>query len=360
MEIGREDSLTPGPNRTGDPLGTLLRVSNLGVEYRTRRSPLRALDGVSFSVASGETLGLIGESGSGKSTVGKALMRILPSNARVTGGQVFFRDQALLTLGEAALRRLRWRHIAMVFQSTMNALDPMYRAGDQIVEAITTAEPVGRREAWQRAEQLAEAVHISPGRLRDYPHQLSGGMRQRLCIAMALALGADLLIADEPTTALDVITQDSILRLLEELQDAHGTAILLISHDAGVIAETCDRVAVMYAGKIVEQGRTQEIFEQAAHPYTIGLRNAVPDVNSDRPLAPIPGYPPDLSEVLEGCRFVARCPFAEPRCARETPPLIVIGAGHDAACHFPDRAADFRVRGRLPETWTSARARVGF
>ena len=331
---------------------TLLAVQDLQVHFRTTGGVVRAVDGVSFELAEGESLGLVGESGCGKTTVAKAILRLLAPNGSVPEGRIIFRGRDLLRLPPKEFQQDRWRHIALVPQSAMNALDPVYRVGTQIVEAIRAHEACSRREAWQRAERLFEAVGLEPDRLRQYPHQFSGGMRQRAIIAMALALGPELVIADEPTTALDVVIQDQVFEEFERLQQGGRKALLLITHDISLVAENCGRVAVMYAGQIVEMAPAREIFAGPLHPYTIGLQNAFPNLRSaSRELISIAGAPPNLAAPSEGCRFAPRCPFAQARCAQEAPRLAPAGAGHLVACHFVDQAVDFRRRGGLAETW---------
>jgi oligopeptide/dipeptide ABC transporter ATP-binding protein len=255
---------------------------------------------------------------------------------------------------EEEIRKIRWKEISMISQSAMNALDPVYRVGDQIVEAIRAHEPVDRATALERAAGLFEVVGLERKRLRDYPHQLSGGMRQRSIIAMALALNPSLIIADEPTTALDVIVQDQILQQIKELRREWGSAMIFITHDISVIAETCDAVAVMYAGKIMEYGGTVRIFKEAYHPYTLGLQNAFPSIDAHQPqLISIPGFPPSLIDPPEGCRFRPRCPFGAERCLDE-PPALEVQPGHRVACHFPNRVEEFRQLAPRGETWQEA------
>ncbi len=334
----------------------MLEVQDLSVHYRADGGTLHAVRGVSFAVAAGEALGLVGESGCGKTTTAKALLKVLPRNGRIVGGSIRLDGKDLVPLGEEAMRTIRWRDVAMVTQSSMNALDPVYRIQDQIVEAIRLHETTGRPEALRRARELFDLVGIDAKRLRDYPHQLSGGMRQRACIAMALALRPSLLVADEPTTALDVIVKDHILDRIAALQRDLGVSILYVSHDISVVAETCARVAVMYAGQIVEQGDAATVFAAPAHPYTMGLLNAFPRLAGSPRLVAIPGYPPDPLEPPRGCAFAARCPFAETDCHGEAPSLRPVGPGHTAACHFSDRAATFRELAARGETWQRSRA----
>ena len=334
----------------------LLAVRDLRVSYATRQGEVRAANGVSFTLERGETLGLLGESGSGKTTVAKALLKLLPPNGRIAHGAIVFDGQDLVGLTEAEMRRVRWRKISMIFQSAMNALDPVYRVGDQIVEAIRLHEPVSRREARARARDLLELVGIEGQRASAYPHQLSGGMKQRVCIAMALALRPDLLIADEPTTALDVVVKDHILEQIVELQARLRFSIIYISHDISVVAETCRTVAVMYAGRIVEWGGVRQVFKEPLHPYTMGLQHAFPRLSGAEDLVSIPGSPPNLIDPLRGCRFATRCPFVVERCLEEDPPLTAGAEGHLAACHRLEEASLLRERARDREIWQTTAA----
>jgi oligopeptide/dipeptide ABC transporter ATP-binding protein len=329
----------------------LLEVTNLCVTYRTTQGDAQAIDGISFTLQEGENLGLVGESGCGKTTAAKAILRLLPPNGEITGGEIWFQGQNLVPLRENELKKIRWKEISIISQSAMNALDPVYCVGDQLVEAIRTHEKVNKPTAWERAATLFEIVGLERKRLRDYPHQLSGGMRQRSIIAMALALNPSLIIADEPTTALDVIVQDQILQQIKQLRQAWGSAMIFITHDISVIAETCDSVAVMYAGKIMEYASTRRIFKQAYHPYTLGLQNAFPSIDAHQPqLISIPGFPPSLIDPPRSCLFRPRCPFATELCLQE-PPAVEVEAGHRVACHFPDRVEEFRQLARLGTTW---------
>jgi oligopeptide/dipeptide ABC transporter ATP-binding protein len=333
----------------------LLEVSGLRVRYRTGAGAARAVDGVSFTLDQGETLGLVGESGCGKTTVGRAIVRVLPANARIDGGRVVFKGRDLLTLPEDQLRRVRWREIAIVPQSAMNALSPVYRVGRQIEEVLIEHEAVGRAEARRRTRELFGLVKIDPERTEDYPHQFSGGMRQRALVAMALALGPSLLIADEPTTALDVVTQDRIFTRVRQLQRRAGASMLLITHDMGLVAENCDRVAVMYAGQVVEYAPTRSLFAEPVHPYTLGLKNAFPSMTRSRAdaLISIPGAPPSLLAPPAACRFAARCPFATAICREVEPPLVETASRHFAACHHWTRAEEMRRRAASGATWVA-------
>ncbi len=295
---------------------------------------------LSFSIAPGEVLGLVGESGSGKSITSLAIMRLLPPQARVSGEMLFAENGAaphnLPELSDDSMRQLRGSRIAMIFQEPMTALNPVMRVGDQIAEAVLAHNSLSKKEAWQRAVDAMNDVAIPDAarRARDYPHQLSGGMRQRIMIAMAIANRPQLLIADEPTTALDVTIQAQILELLAELRTKFGLAMLFISHDLAVVSHVADRVAVMYAGSLVELGAKRDIFQAAAHPYTRGLLHAVPDLKTDRahPLQTIDGTVPALQSMPPGCAFEPRCEFRVPECARSLPPLIEVAAGHWARC----------------------------
>ncbi|MDR5905146.1 ABC transporter ATP-binding protein [Franzmannia qiaohouensis] len=338
----------------------LLSVDDLAIHYRTGAGPVQAVDGVSFSLAPGEALGLVGESGCGKTTAAKAMLRLLPPNGEVPRGHIDFAGRDLLGLDPEAMRRVRWDEIAWISQAAMNALDPVYTVGDQILEAMSAHRKIERKAAWAHAEQLFRDVGIDPGRLSAYPHEMSGGMKQRAVIAMALALDPQLIVADEPTTALDVVTQAQILSRLTKLRRERGLALMFITHDISVVVQTCDRVAVMYGGHIMETGPVREVFASPFHPYTMGLTNAFPTLEgAQRELISIPGSPPDLLDPPAGCRFAERCPFATQRCTSETPLLIDVGEGRHAACHYPEQAVDFRQRAAENATWQIAGERLG-
>ena len=337
----------------------LLEIDNLDVRYglddAETATAVRAVDDVSLAIERGETFGLVGESGCGKTTLGKSIINLLDENGVVAGGTIQFKGQDLAELSDPAIRDVRWAEIATISQSAMNGLNPVYKVGDQITEAILRHEPeTGTQEADEQARELLERVGIDGARADDFAHEFSGGMKQRAVIAMAIACDPDLIIADEPTTALDVIVQDAVLQELEDLQEELGISLLIISHDISVIAETCDRVGVMYGGKLMELGPTEAVFEEPANPYTLGLRNSFPDIESTgEQLVSIPGTPPTLEDPEPGCRFRDRCPFAVAECKSEHPPLTNVegSPGHASACYRLDALAEMRERATEEETW---------
>ena len=294
---------------------------------------MHAVDGASFTLDEGEAIGLAGESGCGKTTTALALMRLLPYNGRIVSGSIMFRNRDLVKVSETRIRAIRWKDISIVFQGAMNSLNPVRKIGDQIAEPITLHEKVGEEEAMRRVGELLELVGISRERIRDYPHEFSGGMRQRVMIAMALACNPKLVIADEPVTALDVMIQAQILELLERLRKELHLAMILISHDLSVMAETCEKVAIMYGGKMMEVGKTIDVFTDAKHPYTQGLVAAFPDIRGQRTMpASIPGDVPSLINPPSGCVFHPRCKFAFDRCSTAEPALAEVTPGRRAAC----------------------------
>ncbi len=317
--------------------GPLLEVRDLCVEFPTRHGPLRALDGVSFDIAAGEILGVVGESGAGKSLTGAAIIGLLEPPGRVCGGQILLEGERIDDLPREAMRRLRGRRIGAIFQDPLTALDPLHTVGHQLVETLRTHLPLSAGQARERAIELLRQTGLPAPetRLAQYPHELSGGMRQRVVIALALAGEPQLIIADEPTTALDVAVQAQIIRLLRGVTQAHGASVMLITHDMGVIAETCDRVAVMYAGRVVEIGPVVEVIRRPAHPYTAGLMASVPSLSdAGGRLAQIQGALPRLDEIPSGCAFHPRCPKASPRCGDERPELALVQRTR-AACWWP-------------------------
>ena len=317
----------------------LLEVEDLRVQFRTRHGVVRAVDGVSFSVEAGEVVGIVGESGSGKSVTALTLLRLLPRTARIVGGRIRFDGQDLLALPERGMRQVRGNKLAMVFQDPMASLNPTVSIGTQIAESYYLHRGGNWSAARARAAELLDAVGVpdAGARLRDYPHQFSGGMRQRVMIAMALACSPRLLIADEPTTALDVTIQAQILQVLTDLRRQFDMAVLLITHDMGVVAETSDRVLVMYGGQVVEQGATEPLFAQRLHPYTEALLRCVPRIDGTErgTLASIQGAPPDLAHLPPGCRFAPRCPQAREQCSRQLPMLERPLPEREVACFFP-------------------------
>lgn len=315
----------------------LLDVRDLETHFYGEESVTRALGGISFQVRRGETLGVVGESGCGKSVTALSILRLLPKlTAKTVGGEVRFHGRDILKLSEREMRQIRGNRIAMVFQEPMTSLNPVYNVGCQIAETVQLHTKASRSDAMAKAQEMLRLVRIADPerRVNNYPHEMSGGMRQRAMIAMALACSPELLIADEPTTALDVTIQAQILRLIIDLKERMGTAVMFITHDLGVVAETCQRVIVMYAGRIVEQATVTDLFAHPAHPYTQGLMRSVPDRQRGRQrrLPEIPGIVPSLREPIVGCSFAPRCPFAIDICREKTPTLRDVGLEHAAAC----------------------------
>jgi oligopeptide transport system ATP-binding protein len=329
----------------------LLSVEDLRVRFRTDLGYVHAVNGISFEIAPGETLGLVGESGCGKSVTSLAVLGLLARNGEVTSGRAVFQGRDLIGLSDSQLRRVRGREVGMIFQDPMTSLNPVLTIGRQVREAIETHLGLDRGEATARAAELLDQVGIpsAKARLRDYPHQFSGGMRQRAMIAMALACSPKLLIADEPTTALDVTIQAQILDLLRTLVAEYDSALILITHDLGVVAGMCSRVAVMYAGLLMETGTTDQIFERPRHPYTLGLLRSIPRLDQERrELRPIEGVPPNLAEPPRACPFAPRCTYRVELSVQEVPPLVEVERGHHVACFNP-----------VPEDeWAQAQAAV--
>ena len=314
----------------------LLAVEGLETHYRTPSGPMPALDDVSFTVERGTSLGIAGESGCGKSTLALSIMR-LAKGGQITAGRILFDGRSLETLGTPEINRVRWERIALVPQAAINALNPVYRIGSQIVEAIRAHRRVTTPEAIARATALLAKVGLGESSLRAFPHELSGGMRQRAMIAMALVLEPDLVIADEPTTALDTVTQAQIIGLLRRLQRELDIATIFISHDLSVLAQMCDRIMVMYAGQVVEIANVGDLFRAPAHPYTRALLESFPDVTTpDQLLSSLPGSPPDLSRPPTGCRFHPRCPDRRDDCVRRVPELLTVDAGRHVRCPYWD------------------------
>ncbi|MCP9493591.1 MAG: ABC transporter ATP-binding protein [Pyrinomonadaceae bacterium MAG19_C2-C3] len=317
---------------------TLLSVNNLATHFATEEGIIRAVDGVSFELKRGETLGIVGESGSGKSVTNLSILRLIPEPpGRIAGGEVIFNGQDLYALTNEEMRRIRGRRIAMIFQDPMTSLNPFMRISKQLMEITRLHLGYSKSQAYEHAVSMLELVGIPDARARvdSYPHEFSGGMRQRVMIAMALSCEPELLIADEPTTALDVTIQAQILELIKDLKRKTGTSVILITHDLGVVAGMTDHIIVMYAGRIFEQARTLDLFRAPANPYTKGLLRSVPDPTSEQgELYQIPGLPPDLANLPKGCPFAARCERAEEICGREYPPFVEVAPDHHSLCHF--------------------------
>jgi len=313
----------------------MINVQNLKMYYKTQKGFVQAVEDVSFNIEKGEAMGLVGESGCGKTTIGMCIMKLLASNAQILDGHIYFDNMDLVPKDEDEMRPIRWKGISMIFQAAMNALNPVIRIEDQIIEAIVTHDDVTKREAQERVAKLYQLVGIDPARAREYPHEYSGGMKQRAVIAMALACDPKFIIADEPTTALDVIVQDQIITEIKKLQKKLHMTMMYISHDISVIAESCDRIAVMYAGNIAEYAEARSLFKHPLHPYTQGLMNSFPSIRGPRKkLISIPGEPPQLISPPSGCRFHPRCPRAKEICTQVIPEFKEYEEKHFAACHF--------------------------
>lgn len=315
----------------------LLDVQDLTVHYSIKRGDVKAAEDVSFSLEKGEAIGLAGESGCGKTTVALSLLKILPVNGKIVKGKILFKNTDITKLSERNTRNeIRWKAISLIFQGAMNAMNPMYRVEDQIIEAIRSHETkVTKKKAKERTAKLFEMVGLEPARARNYPHEFSGGMRQRAMIAMALACNPSVLIADEPGTALDVIVQAQVLKLMSELRKRLDLAMIMISHDLSIISETCDKLAIMYAGKLVELGDVVTMFKEPMHPYTQGLIAAFPSIHaSKQEMRALPGSPPNLLNPPKGCRFAPRCPYAMDICEKETPQHKEVSKGHFVSCHL--------------------------
>lgn len=339
----------------------LLEVDDLKMYFHTEDGVVRAVDGVSYTLDRGETLGVVGESGSGKSVTHMTMMGLIPMPpGKIEGGSVLYRGHDLLNMPEAQMQHVRGNDIAMIFQDPMTSLNPVYKIGKQVGEGLRLHRGYSKEQALKRAVELLDAVGIPEPekRVNEYPHQFSGGMRQRVMIAMALACDPDILIADEPTTALDVTIQAQIIELMQEMQEKNGNAIVMITHDLGVVADIADKIMVMYAGRPVEFGTADEIFYESRHPYTWGLIRSIPEQATDekKPLTPIHGNPPALSNLPKGCVFSPRCPFATDKCRAERPAKFQTGTGHYAACHYAGDA-DF-IKKNAPDTSRSRKVSV--
>ncbi|MCP5367160.1 MAG: ABC transporter ATP-binding protein [Hyphomicrobiales bacterium] len=336
----------------------LLEIENLKVHYRTTAGVVKAVDGVSLTIDENQVQGIAGESGCGKTTLIKSLLRLLPATATVTADKLLFKGRDLLAMPDPKFRRdILWQEISLVPQSAMNSLDPVYKVGDQVIEAIQAHSSQSRKQAAERTAHLFDVVGLQPNLMNSYPHEFSGGMRQRAMIAMSLALEPSLIIMDEPTTGLDVLVQERIIRKLLEIREQVKSSILLITHDISVIAEMSNRIGIMYAGRMMELGESVDLFENPYHPYTLGLKNAFPSIKAlDKELISIPGSPPNLIGDLPGCTFCGRCPFAVPRCDSERPADTWINDRHRVACHRLDDVADIRAKAGEKDTWHSSKS----
>lgn len=312
----------------------LISVQDLVVEYRSGGETIHAVNGVSFDLEKGKTIGLVGETGAGKTSIAKAILRILPDHAtKKTEGVIHFKGKNLFELSEKEMRTYRGKSISMIFQDPMTALNPVKPVVDQIAEGLRIHQNMSTVKAYQTALEMLETVGISGDRAGEYPHQFSGGMKQRVVIAIALACNPELLIADEPTTALDVTIQAQVMDLMKNLQEKLGTALILITHDLGVVAEVCDKVAVIYAGEVVEIGTKEEVFDHPSHPYTVGLFGALPDLSKNvSRLSPVEGLPPDPSDLPVGCSFAPRCPYASEACRQAAVGMKGLGGTHQVRC----------------------------
>ena len=319
---------------SGETKEELLRIRDLVVEYDTDEDVVQAVNHIDLQLGKGETLGLVGETGAGKTTIAKAILRILPDPpSRVKAGEIYFEGKDILKLSEGKMRKIRGNKIAMIFQDPMTALNPIETVGSQIAEAIGLHEKLSKAEVQKRAVDMLEMVGIPGERYGEYPHQFSGGMKQRVVIAMALACRPEMLLADEPTTALDVTIQAQVLDMMESLKEKLNTSMILITHDLGIVAGMCDRVAVVYAGEIVEQGTTEEVFDFPGHPYTLGLFQSLPRLDStEKRLKPINGLMPDPTNLPEGCKFYDRCPYACEKCKEKEPEMREYRPGHFVRC----------------------------
>lgn len=333
----------------------MLEVNNLTIEYRTGRGALRAAEDVDMRLDSGEIHGLVGESGSGKTTVARGIMGNLPENAQIVSGEVYYNGQELTGLSESELKStIRWTDIAWIAQNAMSALDPVWKVGGLMTEAIQQHEDATKAEAREKAGDLLERVGLERNTLNDYSHELSGGQRQRVSIALALTNDPAIVIADEPTTGLDVMIQEGVLQLLQEIQDDLNLSVLLITHNMAAVGAIADSVSVMYGGQIVEQGTATDVLNNPYHPYTIGLQSAFPTVEESKQLITIPGTPPDLVDAPTGCRFKNRCPFATAECGSQDIPFQVVedeDTPHYSRCIYPEDAEQFRTEGTNAETW---------
>ena len=332
---------------------SLLEIKDMEISYNTSLGPLRAVDGISFEVASGESFGLVGESGCGKSTSVRGIMGVMDKNARLLNGEIKYNGVDLTTLSQSDCRDFRWNQISFIPQAAMDSFNPVYSLFDQFREIYKLKGGISsRKEVRKKAETLYKAVGLAPEMLDSYPHEYSGGMKQRAAIAMALTLDPGVIIADEPVTALDVIVQKQVLQQLTKLKKDKNLAIIMITHDISVVAQICDSIAVMYAGKIVEKGSAKEVLQNTFHPYTLGLKNSFPDISKpDKKLVSIKGTPPSLLDPPSGCRFYPRCPFREEVCQQQQPALEEVSTGHVSACFRHEEIMNIRSSSEEVETW---------
>lgn len=324
--------------------GKLLDIKNLEVQYVTDEETVYAVNGIDISLNEGETLGLVGETGAGKTTTALGIMRLVPNPpGKIMGGEIIYEGENLLKLPEEEMRKIRGNKISMIFQDPMTSLNPVMTVGEQIAEVIQIHENITTEESMKKAGEMLELVGIPAARINDFPHQFSGGMKQRVVIAIALACNPKLLIADEPTTALDVTIQAQVLDLMNNLKEKFKTAMILITHDLGVVAQVCDKVAIMYAGEIVESGTLEEIFENTKHPYTLGLFGSIPSLDEERTrLIPIRGLMPDPTNLPEGCKFNPRCPHATDLCKQKIPNAVEVSPGHKVKCFIAEGLVEFK------------------
>jgi peptide/nickel transport system ATP-binding protein len=333
----------------------LLEIEDLKIYYRSSVGISQAVDGISFSLKKGQSLGLVGESGCGKTTAVRGIIRIMDKNAYIADGKIIFNGEDLVGFSEDRMRNIRWKDLSLIPQAAMNSLNPVYPVIDAFNEILLLKGGVNLKAAEKRAEELFLMVGLDPKRLHHYPHEFSGGMKQRAIIALALALNPKLIIADEPVTALDVIVQNQVLTELKKLREKLKVALIIITHDISVVAQTCNMIAVMYAGKIVEKGTSIDILKNAAHPYTLGLENAFPNLrNPDKSLIAIEGSPPNLVNPPKGCRFASRCPFKIQECQQKEPVLKEVNVGHYSACFRLNEIEEIRKKAREGKTWTTA------
>lgn len=331
---------------------SLLEVKNLKIYYHTKLGINKAVDGISFNLQNGQSLGLVGESGCGKTTAARGIIRVMDQNAYIAEGKIYFKGENLIENSEMQMRNVQWSEISFIPQAAMNSLNPVYPVIDAFCETLILKGGLNRKEAEKKAETLFSMVNLDSKFLRCYPHEFSGGMKQRAIIALALALDPTLIIADEPTTALDVIVQSQILTEMKTLKEKLGVALILITHDISVVAQVCDYIVVMYSGIIVEKGSSNGILKKSVHPYTLGLENSFPNIRKpNKKLIAIEGFPPNLIDPQKGCRFVTRCPFRIAKCCENIPPLKEVSPGHFSACF---RIGDYKLirqKAKERETW---------